>query len=166
MYIQDIVTAAKALTSLSHEPAVTDVVNLILMNLDLSFAIICTLLTTQTSEPSIAAVKKALTDQEDTNLALTGELDDKLSESAMHTKCGNKRLKPKMSGKQKVLSSDTDSNSDDMCLYDGSIRATRMSVIDVVALAIDPHVALPICLKASRTRLSGWLRNGENPNAH
>ncbi|KAF8572589.1 hypothetical protein K439DRAFT_1625676 [Ramaria rubella] len=90
MYIQDIVTAAKALTLLGHEPAAMDIVDSILMNLDPSFAIVCTLLTTQTSEPSLAAVKKALTDQEDTKSALTGELDDKLSESAMHTKCNNK----------------------------------------------------------------------------
>ncbi|KAF8591810.1 hypothetical protein K439DRAFT_1321636, partial [Ramaria rubella] len=53
IYIQDIITAAEALTLLSHEPAATDVVDSILMNLDLSFAIVHTLLTTQTSEPSL-----------------------------------------------------------------------------------------------------------------
>ncbi|KAF8585502.1 hypothetical protein K439DRAFT_1615892 [Ramaria rubella] len=118
IYIQDIITAAEALTSLGHEPAATDVVDSILMNLDPSFAIVRTLLTTQTSEPSLAAVKKALTDQEDTKLALTGELDDKPSESAMHAKCSNKRSKPKTSRKKKVSSSDTNSDSDDTHSYD------------------------------------------------
>ncbi|KAF8590347.1 hypothetical protein K439DRAFT_1612120 [Ramaria rubella] len=117
-YIQDIVTAAEALTLLGHEPATTDVVDSILMNLNPSFTMVCTLLTTQTSEPSLTAVKKALTDQEDTKSALTGELDDKPSKSAMHTKHSNKQLKPKMSRKKKGLSSDTDSDSDDTHLYD------------------------------------------------
>ncbi|KAF8580170.1 hypothetical protein K439DRAFT_1620009 [Ramaria rubella] len=117
IYIQDIVTAADALTLLGHEPAIMAIVNSILMNLDLSFAIVCTLLTTQTSEPSLTAVKKALTDQEDTKSALTGELDDKPSKSAMHAKHGNKRSKLKMSRKKKGSSSDTDNNLDDMHLY-------------------------------------------------
>ncbi|KAF8576793.1 hypothetical protein K439DRAFT_1292535, partial [Ramaria rubella] len=118
IYIQDIVTVAEALTLLGHEPATTDIVDSILMNLDPSFAIICTLLTMQTSEPSLAAVKKALTDQEDMKLALTGELFDKPSKSAMHAKCSNKRSKPKMSRKKKGSSSDMDSDSDDTHSYD------------------------------------------------
>ncbi|KAF8576385.1 hypothetical protein K439DRAFT_1283276, partial [Ramaria rubella] len=71
-YIQDIITVVEALTSLGHEPAATDIVNSILMNLDPSFTIVHTLFTTQTSELSLAAVKKALTDQEDMKSALTG----------------------------------------------------------------------------------------------
>ncbi|KAF8583579.1 hypothetical protein K439DRAFT_1617382 [Ramaria rubella] len=86
IYIQDIVHAAELLTALGHQPPTTDVVDLILMNLDLSFTIVRTLLTTQTSEPSLATVKKTLTDQEDTKSVLTGVLDSKMSEDAMHAK--------------------------------------------------------------------------------
>ncbi|KAF8577432.1 hypothetical protein K439DRAFT_1622126 [Ramaria rubella] len=76
-YIQDIVNVAESLSNLGHPPAAIDIVDSILMNLDPSFAIIRTLPTTQTSEPTLTAVKKTLTDQEDTKLALDGGSGDK-----------------------------------------------------------------------------------------
>ncbi|KAG6821828.1 hypothetical protein H0H92_000635, partial [Tricholoma furcatifolium] len=65
-YIQDIVDAAESLATLGHKPANVDVVDSILMNLHPNFSIPRTLLTAQQSEPSLAVVKKTLTDQEDT----------------------------------------------------------------------------------------------------
>ncbi|KAG6875641.1 hypothetical protein C0993_008210 [Termitomyces sp. T159_Od127] len=66
VYIQDIISAYEALTALGHAPAAVDVVDSILMNLHSDFSIVRTLLTTQADEPTLATVKKVLTDQEDT----------------------------------------------------------------------------------------------------
>ncbi|KAG6894224.1 hypothetical protein C0992_006985, partial [Termitomyces sp. T32_za158] len=62
VYIQDIVSAYEALTALGHAPAAVDVIDSILMNLHSNFSIVCTLLTTQADEPTLATVKKILTD--------------------------------------------------------------------------------------------------------
>ncbi|KAF4618043.1 hypothetical protein D9613_012872 [Agrocybe pediades] len=72
VYIQDIIAASEALTALGHPPSPLDIVDSILMNLDSSFGIVRTLLTSQPNEPTLAAVKKMLTDQEDTRVALSG----------------------------------------------------------------------------------------------
>lgn len=86
-YIQNVISASNSLTSLGHSPASLDVVNLIFINLDQSFSIVCTLLISQSDELSITFVKKILTDQEDTRLVLSGgDL-----ESAHFTKKGNRK---------------------------------------------------------------------------
>ncbi|KAF8592317.1 hypothetical protein K439DRAFT_1610677 [Ramaria rubella] len=116
-YIQDIVDAAESLSNLGHPPAAIDIVDSILMNLDPSFAIVCTLLTTQTSEPTLTAVQKTLTDQENMKLALNGGSGDK--EQGMYAKRRGKKMK--QTGKQMKkpdLDSDLDLGLDDPPLYD------------------------------------------------
>ncbi|KAF8583704.1 hypothetical protein K439DRAFT_1617281 [Ramaria rubella] len=113
-YIQDIVNAAESLSNLGHPPAAIDIVDSILMNLDPSFAIVCTFLTTQTSEPTLTAVKKTLTDQEDMKSALDGGSGNK--EEVMYAKYRCKKMKQK--GKQmKKPDSDSDSDSEGPPLY-------------------------------------------------
>ncbi|KAF8589187.1 hypothetical protein K439DRAFT_1612995 [Ramaria rubella] len=87
----DIVNVAESLSNLGHPPAAIDIVDSILMNLDPSFAIVHTLLTTQTSEPTLTAVKKTLTDQEDTKSALDGGSGDK--EEVMYVKRRGRKTK-------------------------------------------------------------------------
>lgn len=70
IYIADIIAASDALVSLGHSPSDTDVVDSILMNLHPSFGIVRTLLTSQSTEPTLDVVKKLLVDQEDDKRAL------------------------------------------------------------------------------------------------
>lgn len=82
-YIQDIVSAAESLVALGHPPASADIVDSILMNLDPSFAVVRTMLTSQPTEPTLEIVKKMLVDQEDERRAITGE---SLVETAHYSK--------------------------------------------------------------------------------
>jgi len=116
-YIQDLMAAADALTSLGHAPSSLDIVDSILMNLDSSFAIVHTLLTdssfaivhtlltTQTTELSLAAVKKMLMDQEGTHIALSGGELGEMANAVRKTR-------------KKRASKDSDSDEDEGVTYD------------------------------------------------
>ncbi|KAF8580196.1 hypothetical protein K439DRAFT_1619992 [Ramaria rubella] len=112
-YIQDIINVAESLSNLGHPPATINIVDSILMNLDPSFAIVHILLTTQTSELTLTAVKKTLTDQEDTMSALDGGSGD--NEQAMYMKCRGKKTKQT---RKQMKKPDSDLGLDDPPSYD------------------------------------------------
>lgn len=86
-YIQGIVSAAGSLTALGHTIAPADIVDSIIMNLDESWTLVYTLLTTQAHEPKLEEVKAALSAHEKHNPLR------EMSESAHAVRAGGRRRK-------------------------------------------------------------------------
>jgi len=120
IYIQDIVAAANSLTALGHTPASSDVVDSVLMNLDSSFAVIRTLLTSQPTEPTLDVVKKMLVDQEDERSVISGQ--PLVENQALFAKKGatkdTAKEKKARKGKKESSGSSSDSDNNSKLKYD------------------------------------------------